>query len=78
MAPKGVLRRRTPARGATLPLRTDQKTNKRTTCGAPLIRGHIGVMNIEVLADSGSVAQRAASIIADEAWEALRPPAASS
>jgi 6-phosphogluconolactonase len=28
-------------------------------------------MNIEVLADSASVAQRAASIIADEAWEAV-------
>jgi 6-phosphogluconolactonase len=28
-------------------------------------------MNIEVLADSGSVAQRAASIIAEEAWEAV-------
>jgi 6-phosphogluconolactonase len=28
-------------------------------------------MNIEVLKDSGSVAQRAASIIADEAWEAV-------
>ena len=28
-------------------------------------------MNIEVLADSGSVAQRAASIIADEALEAI-------
>src|SRR5215475_14294050 len=28
-------------------------------------------MNIEVLADSGSVAERAASIIADEAWEAI-------
>jgi 6-phosphogluconolactonase len=28
-------------------------------------------MNIEVLADSESVAQRAASIIADEAWEAV-------
>src|SRR5215475_10302223 len=28
-------------------------------------------MNIEVLADSGSVAERAASIIADEGWEAI-------
>src|SRR5262245_23773291 len=28
-------------------------------------------MNIEVLADSEAVAQRAASIIADEAWEAI-------
>src|SRR5690242_20555661 len=28
-------------------------------------------MNIEVLADSGSVAERAASIIADHAWEAI-------
>jgi len=28
-------------------------------------------MNIEVLADSGSVDQRAAAIIADEAWEAI-------
>jgi len=28
-------------------------------------------MNIEVLADSGSVARRAASIIAEEAWEAV-------
>src|SRR6266446_1717141 len=28
-------------------------------------------MDIEVLADSGSVAQRAASIIAEEAWEAV-------
>jgi 6-phosphogluconolactonase len=28
-------------------------------------------MNIEVLADSGSVAERAAAIIADYAWEAI-------
>src|SRR5690348_5883145 len=70
MAPKRVLRRRTPARSATLPLRADQETNKGTTCGAPLIRGHIGLMKIEVLADSESVAQRAASIIAEEARNA--------
>src|SRR3989442_15184492 len=30
-----------------------------------------GAMNIQSLADSGSVARRAASIIADEAWEAI-------
>jgi 6-phosphogluconolactonase len=30
-----------------------------------------GAMNIEVLADSGSVAQRAASVIAEEAWAAV-------
>src|SRR5215831_3317999 len=30
-----------------------------------------GAMNIEVLADPGLVAQRAAAIIADEAWEAV-------
>src|SRR5258707_9576807 len=50
--------------------RPGRRSSNVETCSIFSLRQR-GAMNIEVLADSGSVAQRAASIIAEEAWEAV-------